>query len=258
MQNQKETDILWQAMVNQEAVPEELTERLGVQEAYGIQRDILDRQLKSGKAQAGWKIALSSPESRQMMSQDEPVRGYLLQERGFESGRDINHGAISQMGLVLIESEFCFEVTKEIQGPGVSREQVLDAITAVAPAFEIAQFRVKMAKDIALGIADNVVQWGFVKGKSVPIDPRSFEWQSADLAMQKNGEQVQKVVVGETIDDHFELIAWLANHLAQFGQKIEPGQCILTGACTTPTVVEQGDSWRTEISGLGIVEAKFI
>lgn len=248
---------LWQAMQQDQPVPANLSGNLKMADAYPVQKQILQNHLNAGETLAGWKIALSAAPVREMFKQQEPVRGYLLASREIVSGSKLELSRISQGGTCLIESEFCFEISADLEGPVNDPEEVFHAVKTVAPAFEIAQLRTNLAKDMPLAIADNTVQWGFVRGQAMAIEAANFPWRSMQLEMQKNHQTVQQLDVGNTIDDHFQLIMWLVNNLAQHGQKISAGQVILTGSCSTPSPVSAGEFWQTTISDLGSVALEF-
>ncbi|MCS6927062.1 MAG: hypothetical protein NZ578_14295, partial [Candidatus Binatia bacterium] len=76
--------------------------------------------------------------------------------------------------------------------------------------------------------------------------------------MRKNGEVMQQVRGQEVIDDQLLSIAALANHLAQYGLALEPGQRILTGSMTRPVPIAKGDRWETVFAGVGRVAAAFV
>ncbi|MBI3302793.1 MAG: hypothetical protein HYZ72_12075 [Deltaproteobacteria bacterium] len=113
-------------------------------------------------------------------------------------------------------------------------DQVLAAVSAVTPAFEIAEMRGDMATDLPLGVADDVAQWGYVTGTLLTPYPVDLDLGAVTAEMRKNGDMVQQVRGREVIDDQLQAIAWLANHLAAYGMALEAGQCIMTGSMTRP------------------------
>ena len=255
MDTNQATDILWQAMQQGDHAPEALRKTLSLTEAYQVQLGILDRLVAGGEKLGGWKIGGTSDAARQMLKLSEPVRGYLLAKNQFESGRTFEHAAI---GKPVIESELCICLGKDLKGPGVTREQVLDAVAAIAPAFEVVQMRSDMAADLPLGVADDVAQWGFVTGTALSPYPKDLDLGTISIEMKKNGEVVQQAVGRDVIDDQLEALAWLANHLAEYGRVLEAGQWVMTGSCTKPTPIAKGDTWQTTFSSVGTVSASFL
>lgn len=255
MDTNQATDILWQSMQRSDHAPQALRETLELGEAYNVQLGILDRLIAGGEKQSGWKIGGTSDAARQMLKLTEPVRGYLLAKNHYPSGQTFDHAAI---GKPVIESELCMTFGRDMKGPGVTREQVIEAVSAIAPAFEVVQMRSDMTSDLPLGVADDVAQWGVVTGTSVSPYPKDLDLGGVIIEMKKNGEIVQQAVGREVIDDQLEALAWLANHLAEYGRGLEAGQCVMTGSCTKPTPIAKGDTWETTFSSVGVVLASFV
>ncbi|MGH7962113.1 MAG: 2-keto-4-pentenoate hydratase, partial [Candidatus Binatia bacterium] len=144
------TEILWQSMQKGTHAPAALQKALTLAEAYRIQRAILARRIAAGEKQAGWKIGATSDASRKMVNLASPLVGYLLASRRFSSGETFQHAAIDKP---VIESELCITLGERLSGPGVTRERVLAAVAAVAPAFELVEMRGDLFGDLPLGVA---------------------------------------------------------------------------------------------------------
>jgi 2-keto-4-pentenoate hydratase len=151
----------------------------------------------------------------------------------------------------------CFTIGSRIAGPGATRERVLDAIGAVAPAFEIAYTGTMMA-DMALGIADGAGQLAFVTGAAIVPYPRGLDLGGVSVELHKNGESVERAVNREVNDDPLDCIAWLANHLATYSIALEQGQRVITGSVTKPVSVAKGDSFEAIFAGIGTVSVSFV
>lgn len=255
MDTNQATDILWQSMQQNDHAPQALRNTLALGEAYQVQLGILDRLVSGGEKLSGWKIGGTSDAARQMLQLTEPVCGYLLASNHYPSGRTFDHAAI---GKPVIESELCITFGEDMKGPGVTREQVGEGVSAITPAFEVVQMRSDMRSDLPLGVADDVAQWGIVMGTSVSPYPKDLDLGAIIIEMKKNGEVVQQAVGRDVIDDQLEALAWLANHLAEYGRGIEAGQYVMTGSCTKPTPIARGDTWETTFSSVGVVSASFV
>jgi 2-keto-4-pentenoate hydratase len=234
--------------------PEELKGQLDMQAAYRTQQAVLALHLASGEEQAGWKIGFTSPAVRTHFRSDSPVFGYLLAHRGFSSGLSFS---FADMIAPLIESELCFVLAKPLKGPGVTAGQALDAVASVAPAFELLEGRGDMAADLGLGVADDVLQWGWVTGAEVRPYPRDLKLGALRAEITRNGETVLDVRGKDVIDNQLESIAWLANRVADFGASLKVGQRILSGSFSRPLPLARGERWETRFSGVGSVAARF-
>lgn len=248
-------NLLWQATQQGAPPSAALQKTLTLADAYRVQLGILARRQEAGEKLAGWKIGLSADTARKMFGLSSPISAYLLASRHFSSGHTFSHAAIRKP---IIESELCFTIGKRLVGPGVTREQVLSAVSAVAPAFEVVDMRTDMAADMPLGVADGVAQWGYVTGTAISPYPTSLDLGQVMVEMRRNGEIFAQVRGQDVIDNQLDSLAWLANHLATYGMALEPGQHVMTGSFTKPTPIAKGDQWETKFSSVGTVSAAFV
>ena len=248
------TNLLWQATQNNESPGAALHKQLTMDDAYRVQLNIVARRQAAGENLAGWKIGLSAASARRAFGLSAPVFAPLFAQRHFSSGNTFNHEAIRKP---LIESELCFTIGRRLAGPGVTPAQVLAAVSAVAPAFEVIDMRVNMVEDMPLGVADDVAQWGYVTGAALSPYPTTLDLGAITVEMKRNGDVFARVVGKDVIDNQLESIAWLANHLATYGLALEPGQQIMSGSFTKPTPVSKGDRWESIFSSVGSVSATF-
>lgn len=248
------TNILWQSTPNGDSPAATLHKQLTMNDAYRVQLNILARRQAAGEKLAGWKIGLSAASARQAFGLPAPISAPLFAQRHFTSGNTFSYEAIRKP---IIESELCFTIGKRLAGPGVTREQVLAAVSAVAPAFEVVDMRVNMAEDMPLGVADGIAQWGYVTGAALSPYPANLDLGAVVVEMKRNGEVFAKVVGKDVIDNQLDCIAWLANHLATCGLALEPGQQIMSGSFTKPTPISKGDRWESLFSSVGSVSATF-
>lgn len=244
---------LWQT-TQAWASPASTDVSLSNEEAYLVQLQLLEKWKASGETQVGWKIGATSDGSRKTLGLPHAISGYLLKNREFSSGHYFSHATIPRP---IIESELCFVLSKDLQGPGVTRADVASAIASVHPAFEIVDMRVSLRDHMALGIADNCVQWAFVVGEGASLNFADFDLGEVTVEMKRNGEHVETAVGKSAIDNQLESIAWLANHLSSFGYSLSAGQKIMTGTFTKPTPINKGDRWESSFSGVGSVSATF-
>ena len=255
MKIEEAINLLWQSTQQGAPPSPALQKALTFADAYRVQLGILARWRAKGEKIGGWKIGLSADGARKMFGLQTPIAGYLLASRQFPSGHTFTLAALRKP---IIESELCFTMGKRLAGPGVTRAQVLPALAAVAPAFEVVDMRMDMAADMPLGVADDVAQWGYVTGTAVSPYPTSLDLGQVTVEMRRNGETIAQVRGQEVIDNQLNSIAWLANHLAEYGMVLEEGQRIMSGSFTKPTPIAKGDRWETHFSSVGTVAAVFV
>jgi 2-keto-4-pentenoate hydratase len=246
--------ILYDAAARGEHYPAELKGQLDLDAAYRTQQAVLALHRASGEEQAGWKIGATAPAVRKAFRTDAPVFGYLLASRGYSSGLSFSFADMIRPAL---ESELCFTLGKPLKGPGVTPGQVLDAVASVAPAFEIIEMRGDIAAELGLGIADDVLHWGWVTGAELRPYPRELALGKVRAEITRNGETVASALGKDVIDDQAESMAWLANRLADLGIALKVGQRVMSGSFGKPLPIARGERWETRFSGIGTVASRF-
>ena len=197
---------------------------------------------------AGWKVGLTSGKSRDAMGPGFRPFGYILRERVHRSGAVLSLGDFGRVG---VENELCFRIGATLQGE-VERNDVLAAVDAVMPAFEINEPRLGADASQADRLADNLSQWGIVVGEAQRLDWPNFDFSALEVALAKDGVVVETVAAQGHIDDHFESMAALARQLHRFDRALEAGSLVITGAFARQAVTGAG-RWE---GGFGPVVGK--
>jgi 2-keto-4-pentenoate hydratase len=218
--------------------------------ALRMQLGVLERFVNAGDALGGWKAALSSGTSRDMMGKDFRPFGYVLRSKIFRSGE---HVSLRQMHQCRIEPELCVIMKAPLKG-NVTALEARRAVGAIAPAFEINDIRTRTEWGRPLLLADGLAQWGIVVGPHAPardgLDNTTVKFFVDDklLATETPGGQM---------DDPFLSLARMCGVLDRFGLGLEAGQPIITGAfCRSP--VNGPSTFRAEFSGIGDVSITFV
>jgi 2-keto-4-pentenoate hydratase len=120
---------------------------------------------------------------------------------------------------------------------------------------ELVSLRGNLAADLPLGVADNIAQWGVVTGDAIAPYPKALDVANIRVAIFKNGQEVETVRGGDTLDDQVDSIAWLANALGKYDVALEAGHHILSGAFVRPLPLTKGDTWETHFSSVGTIRA---
>lgn len=219
------------------------------EDAYSVQTAWTRIRLEKGDRLVGRKIGLTSRAMQEQLGVGEPDYGALWASRQFgaPSGRaEIPSGLFLQPR---IEGEIAFLVGRPLSGPGVTPEAVLAATDALAPALEvvdsrIADWRIRLADTVA----DNASYGGFVLG---PWNRAMREWdlRLAGMLLHKNDCPAVEAVGAAALGNPARAVAWLANKLAEFGEALEPGDVVLSGALGRALPLARGDSFTLEILG---------
>lgn len=253
---------LWSAQLSKEscAAPSEEWPQLSVETAYEVQRQIIDWRREKGGLHGnsarpvGRKIGLTSPAVQEWLNVSEPDFGVLLDDMV------VSDSMVASMSVLLqprAEAEVAFVLKEELCGPGVTSADVVRATDFVLPAIEIIDSRIAdwniTYEDT---IADNASSGLFVLGNQ-PRKLIDVDLRLAGMSLRKNGKIVSTGAGAACLGHPVNAVVWLANKLAEFGQKLSPGEVILSGALGPVTEVGCGDWLRAEISGLGSVSVRF-
>lgn len=198
-------------------------------DAYAVQRAFIDRKLAAGRQVIGWKIGLTSRAMQQQLNITTPDSGVLLDDMAFADGCTI---PANRFIAPRIEAEIAFVMKAPLDGE-VTRDEVLAATDYVAPALEILDTRILRTQDgktrtIIDTISDNAANAGIVMGNARHDPAMNLRWVGA--IVKRDGVVEETGLGAGVLDDPITGIIWLARRMGQYGQRIEPGQIILSGS----------------------------
>lgn len=225
---------------------------LSVEQAYAIQSAWF--QIKQPARLIGHKIGLTSLAMQQLLGIDQPDYGFLLENMALSAG-----GTFQRSDFIAprIEPEIAFWLSRDLRGPGVTTEEVLDATRGVSAALElvdsrVANWRIKLVDTIA----DNASSARVIVSEQV-FDPRELDLLRESVTLLRNDQQVGAGDGSAVLGHPATAVAWLANKLAEFGVTLSSGQLVLPGAMCAAATVEAGETYRAVFSSLGEVTVHF-
>jgi 2-oxopent-4-enoate/cis-2-oxohex-4-enoate hydratase len=229
---------------------------LSIEQAYRISLHLLRMRKAAGERVVGKKIGVTSKPVQDMLGVFQPDFGFLTDAMQYDDGATVS---LTQAGLIQprAEGEIAFMLNADLQGPGVTAEDVLDATAWVAPCFEIVDSRIHDWK-IAIQdtVADNASCGVFVIGKRHTA-PRALDLAAASMQLWKNGIPAGQGL-GSAVQGHpAAAVAWLANTLGAFGIPFKAGELILSGSLAPLLTAVAGDRFTMEIEGLGTCSIAF-
>lgn len=223
---------------------------IDIDDAYQISLRWLRLREAAGERVIGKKIGVTSKAVQDMLNVHQPDFGFLTDRMQLADGAT---ASLSALGLIQprAEGEIAFMLRKDLQGPGVTRQDVLDATAWVAPCFEIVDSRIcDWQIRIQDTVADNASCGVFAVG-SQHTDPAVLDLARVTMHMQRNG-QPSGSGRGEAVQGHpAEAVAWLANTLGARGIPFRAGEIILSGSLAPLVPAQAGDFFTMEIDGLG-------
>lgn len=221
-----------------------------VEDAYRVSLHLLRRREADGERVIGKKIGVTSKPVQEMLGVFQPDFGILTDPMQVADGACVS---LARSGLIQprAEGEIAFMLSKDLRGPGVTREDVMGATAWVAPCFEIVDSRIDDWRiRIQDTVADNASCGVFVVG-GTRADPRALELAAARMEMWRNGQPCGSGT-GAAVQGHpAEAVAWLANTLGALGMPLRRGELVLSGALAPLVPVQTGDRFDMTIEGLG-------
>ncbi len=229
-------------------------------DAYAVQAAWVKKKIAAGRRVIGWKIGLTSKAMQYALNIDIPDSGVLFDDMLFEDGARIPGSRFIQPR---IEAEIAFVMKAPLAGPNVTVFDVLNATDYVTPALEILDTRIlrvdpetKKARTIVDTISDNAANAGIVLGgRQMRPDAIDMRWMGAIVS--RNAE-VEETGLGAGVLNHpARGIAWLANRLSLYGDRIDAGQIVLAGSFIRPVEARHGDTIVADFGPSGTVSCFF-
>jgi 2-oxopent-4-enoate/cis-2-oxohex-4-enoate hydratase len=241
------------AALRARSVLEPLTTRepaIAIEDAYNISLRFLERRMAEGENLVGKKIGVTSKPVQDMLGVHQPDFGFLLDVMHVADGSTVSL-AKAKLIQPRAEGEIAFVLKKDLKGPGVTEEQVLDATDYVSPCFEIVDSRIRDWKiKIQDTVADNASCGVFVIGKD-RISPRALDLAAVKMDITKNGAHIASGL-GSAVQGHpATAVAWLANTLGRFGIPFLAGEIILSGSLAPLLPITPGDRFEMNLAGIG-------
>lgn len=227
-----------------------------IDDAYQISLRFLERRTAEGERIVGKKIGVTSKAVQDMLGVHQPDFGFLLNSMHVANGASVS---LEKAKLIQprAEGEIAFVLKKDLKGPGVTEEQVLDATDYVSPCFEIVDSRIRDWKiKIEDTVADNASCGVFVLGEA-RVDPKTVDLAAVRMDIERNGLHVA-TGFGSAVQGHpATAVAWLANTLGRFGIPFLAGEMILSGSLAPLLPVAPLDRYELKIEGLGTASITF-
>jgi len=145
---------------------------------------------------------------------------------------------------------------KPLAGPGVTAAMAHSAVAAVYPGFDVAQSekglieKLRNSKERKMTGITGFVSLHGLASMCTPEDttivlgtqPSSplLDLRTEGLVISVDGRPRVSGCSFETLGGPLNSIVWLANELAKYGARLEPGQIVITGTPVFPPSLEPG------------------
>ncbi|MCW2243076.1 2-keto-4-pentenoate hydratase [Azospirillum canadense] len=212
-------------------------------DAYAIQ-DAVARRLGPVVA---WKVGARTPDS-------EPFRAPIHAETTFTG---VDRLPASMFQVIGMEAEIAYRFAKDLppRTQPYTRDEVLDAVASLHPAFEIVDTRFAGfgTQDGLSHMADQLNHGALVVGPAIP------NWRSLDpiterVTLDVDGKREKDTVGGNSAGEPVRLLVWMANVGAVSLGGLKAGDVVTTGSHTGTVFVKPGSRSVATYGTMGTYE----
>lgn len=248
---------LYTALVNKKTLTPITTEfpNFSIDDAYEVSKQFLAKRINNGEKVIGKKIGVTSKVVQEMLGVHQPDFGFLTDAMQVKNGSQVDLASLIQPRA---EAEIAFILSESLNGPGITRDDVISATSAIVPCFEIVDSRINNWEiKIQDTIADNASCGIFCLSEAY-VDPKKFDLALLEASVFKNGNQISSGLGSAVQGNPAEAVAWLANTLGNYGISLDEGDIILSGSLVPLEPIISGDQFSMEIAGIGRCDLNFV
>ncbi|MCP5027217.1 MAG: 4-oxalocrotonate decarboxylase [Actinomycetia bacterium] len=227
---------------------------MDLDDAYAIQRALIDSQVRMGSAIVGYKVGLTSEVIQRPVGVDEPGFSALLDRHFLPNNTTVSHNTYLDPH---VEIGIAFVMGSPV-GVGADRQTALEAIESVVAWIEIIDHRIVDRLGVVDMVADLASCGSVVLGTS-KIDLETIDHRRVAGTLERNGHQVCGGDASAVLGDPLDAVLWLVETLGHHDVALEPGDIVLTGSFVPIQPTEGGDRFVARFSdGLGDVDLRFV
>lgn len=216
--------------------------------AYAVQALNTAYWQAQGRKLSGRKIGLTAKAVQAQLGVNQPDFGALFADMAIESGGTLDPAHTLQPK---VEAEVALVLAKPLNNSNATIEDIIAATAYAVPALEIVDSRIADWKiTFADTVADNGSSAYYVVGNE-PKGLYELDLYTCGMAMTVNGQIVSLGVGAACLGHPLNAALWLVQTLAGFGDGLQAGDVILTGALGPMVALKPGDVVEAQVGGLG-------
>lgn len=231
-------------------------ENISAADAYAVQLAQIHQKINAGAKIKGLKIGLTSKAMQEMLNVYTPDYGFILDTMLYDESDALSPESFIQPK---VEFEIAFVFDKELKGPNITVQDVIDATAYVVPAVEIidsriADWNIKFEDTVA----DNGSSAGAILGEKHTSLKDIKDITNIPMIVKRNGEFLDESTSAAVLGNPLNAVVWLVNEVSEYGISIEPGMFVLSGALSKAVPFEAGDKFEADFSVLGKVSVNIM
>ena len=230
---------------------------LGMEEAYAIQKLILEEELKKGHTIAGYKMGGTVTT---VESEFKPMFGFILDKNIVENDSTVSVKNFPG-GSTMVEGEVGFILGKDFPNGVETMDELKAGIQSIVGGVEF-------AKPLAIApenneaafstnhvIATGLAQAGTMKG-SVGAAVEGFDFENEIVQCYINDTLAAEGNGGKIFGTPLNALFWLANELPKHGLSLQSGMVVITGGLYQNPIIDGPADVRLEFTTLGTIRFK--
>lgn len=234
----------------------ETNEGIAAADAYAVQLEQIRQKVDDGATVKGLKIGLTSKAMQEMLNVYTPDYGFILDTMVYDEVEGLPTESFIQPK---VEFEIAFVFNKELKGPNVTVQDVIDATDYVVPAVEVIDSRIENWNiKFEDTVADNGSSAGAILGEKRTLLKEIEDITNIPMIVKKNGEFLDEATSSAVLGNPLNAVVWLANEVSTYDISIKPGMFVLSGALSKAVTFEAGDEFEADFGILGKVSVNIL
>lgn len=194
---------------------------------FAAQLEAMRVRIAAGMPRRGWKVGINVPEIRAKLGLKHSLVGWLDGDKVLRSGAKV---PIPSGSLFHVEPELCLRLEESVDA-GAELATARAAVDAVAPALEIVDYA-KPAKTLTDIVQHSMFHVACVLGDWRPVPPHGRIDIAHGVRLRVGSRASEPARVDLVPADVGEIVLLVATMLREIGERLLPGDVILSGSFT--------------------------
>jgi 2-oxo-3-hexenedioate decarboxylase len=194
---------------------------------FVAQLDAMRGRIAAGMPRRGWKVGINVPEIQAKLSVEHSLVGWLDGDKILRSGAKL---PIPPGSLLHVEPELCLRLEDAVDA-GADQAAARAAVDAVAPALEIVDYA-KPAKTLTDIVQHSMFHAACVLGDWRPVPPQGCIDIAHEVRLRVGSRESEPARADLVPADVGEIVLLVASVLHELGERLLPGDLILSGSFT--------------------------